>query len=98
MDNGVIGGVSGALLVEGLEAKMPVGALLVSATDAGYPDHRAAARIIEVIDQVLPHFKIDTGPLRSQAEMIERALRAAVKTRNQSSPGLPSPDTLPIYQ
>ncbi|MCI4348430.1 MAG: PAC2 family protein, partial [Thermoplasmata archaeon] len=49
MADGVIGGVSGALLVESLGTKMPVGALLVSASDAGYPDHRAAAKIIEVI-------------------------------------------------
>jgi predicted ATP-grasp superfamily ATP-dependent carboligase len=98
MDSGVIGGVSGALLVEGLAATFPVGALLVSATDVGYPDHRAAAKIIEVIDQVLPHIKIDTRPLRTQAEMIERALRAAVKSREVSATGAPSPDTLPIYQ
>lgn len=98
MDNGVIGGVSGALLVAGIAATVPVGSLLVSAADAGYPDHRAAAKIIEVIDQALPHFKIDTKPLRSQAEMIERALRAAVKSREPAVPGSPSPDTMPIYQ
>lgn len=97
MDSGVIGGVSGALLVEGLPASIPVGALLVSASDAGYPDHRAAAKLIEVIDQVLPHFKIDTKPLRTQAEMIERALRAAVKSRERPPPG-PEPEASPIYQ
>jgi predicted ATP-grasp superfamily ATP-dependent carboligase len=98
MDTGVIGGVSGALLVEAIPATIPVGSLLVSAADAGYPDHRAAAKIIEVIDQALPHFKIDTKPLRSQAEMIERALRAAVKSREPAPAGAPSADTLPIYQ
>jgi predicted ATP-grasp superfamily ATP-dependent carboligase len=98
MDTGVIGGVSGALLVEGMTATIPVGSLLVSAADAGYPDHRAAAKIIEVIDQALPHFKIDTKPLRTQAEMIERALRAAVKSRESPSPGAPGGESLPIYQ
>ncbi len=98
MGDGVIGGVSGALLVEGLPAKIPVGALLVSATDAGYPDHRAAAKLIEVVDQLLPHVKIDTRPLRTQAELIERALRAAVKSRESAPIGAPGSENLPIYQ
>jgi predicted ATP-grasp superfamily ATP-dependent carboligase len=98
MTDGVIGGVSGALLVEGLNATIPVGALLVSANDVGYPDHRAAAKTIEVLDQILPHLKIDTKPLRTQAEMIERALRAAVKSREPSPPGAPAGEHLPIYQ
>jgi uncharacterized protein len=98
MSDGVIGGVSGALLIEGLSAKIPVGTLLVSATDAGYPDHRAAAKLIEVIDQLLPHVKIDTKPLRTQAELIERALRAAVKSRDAVPPPTQGPDNLPIYQ
>jgi predicted ATP-grasp superfamily ATP-dependent carboligase len=101
MGDGVIGGVSGALLVEGMAAQIPIGTLLVSASDVGYPDHRAAAKLIEVIDLALPHFKIDTKPLRVQAEMIERALRAAVKSRETTPPGGPGAtdsEHLPIYQ
>jgi uncharacterized protein len=98
MNDGVIGGLSGALLIEGLNSTVPVGTLLVSATDAGYPDHRAAAKIIELIDQLLPHVKIDTGPLRTQAELIERALRAAAKSRAPAAPGAPGPENIPIYQ
>lgn len=97
MGDGVIGGVSGALLIQGIESKLPIGTLLVSATDAGYPDHRAAAKLIEVIDQLLPHVQIDTKPLRTQAELIERALRAAVKSRPPAPTGTP-PENLPIYQ
>lgn len=98
MNDGVIGGVSGALLLEGLNSRVPVGALLVSATDAGYPDHRAAAKIIELVDQILPHVKIDTGPLRTQAELIEKALRAAAKSRPPAPPGGTAPENNPIYQ
>ncbi|MFZ0830718.1 MAG: PAC2 family protein [Thermoplasmata archaeon] len=98
MGDGVIGGVSGALLVQGMGSKLPIGTLLVSATDAGYPDHRAAAKLIEVIDQLLPHVQIDTKPLRTQAEMIERALRAAVKSRPSAPAGAPGTENLPIYQ
>jgi predicted ATP-grasp superfamily ATP-dependent carboligase len=98
MGDGVIGGVSGALLVQGIGAPLPIGTLLVSATDVGYPDHRAAAKVIEVIDQLLPHIQIDTKPLRVQAEMIERALRAAVKSRTPTPTGVPGAENLPIYQ
>lgn len=87
LEDGVIGGVSGAMLVGGLRRPLPVTTLLVSARDTvGYPDHRAGAAIIETLDRLLPELKIDTGPLRSQAEMIERVLRAAMKGRAAAAP------------
>ncbi|MCI4350950.1 MAG: PAC2 family protein [Thermoplasmata archaeon] len=98
--DGVIGGVSGALLIAGLRQTLPMATLLVSArATEGYPDHRAGAALIETIDRLLPVLKLDTGPLRSQAEMIERALRAAMKSRTKS-PTTPhaAPDELTIYQ
>jgi predicted ATP-grasp superfamily ATP-dependent carboligase len=98
MTDGVIGGVSGALLVAGIGRKLPVGTLLVSAADVGYPDHRAAAKLIEVVDQLLPHVEIDTRPLRTQAAMIERALRAAVKSRASAPEGAPQAGEPSIYQ
>ncbi|HEV2316351.1 MAG TPA: PAC2 family protein [Thermoplasmata archaeon] len=105
LGDGVIGGVSGALLVRGLRSSVPVGALLVSARNEGYPDHRAGAALIEAIDRLFPEVKIDTGPLRTQAEIIERALRAAMRTQksggragNATGPPAPSADTQSIYQ
>lgn len=88
LEDGAIGGVSGALLVEALRRPMPVSILLVSAGMApeGFPDHRAGAALIEALDRLLPELKIDTGPLRTQAEMIERALRAAMKGRTKEAP------------
>lgn len=81
LEEGVIGGVSGALLVQGLGRTVPVAVLLVSARVAeGLPDHRAGAALIETLDRVLPELKIDTGPLRAQAEQIEKALRAVMKS------------------
>lgn len=82
LDDGVLGGVSGAMLVEALEGGVPVTVLLVSARAIeAFPDHRAGAALIEVLDRLLPEIQIDTSPLRAQAEEIERALRAAMKTR-----------------
>lgn len=81
LEDGVIGGVSGALLVQALGRKIPVAVLLVSARVAeGLPDHRAGAALIETLDRLLPELKIDTGPLRAQAEQIEKALRAVMKS------------------
>lgn len=91
LEEGVLGGVSGAMLVQALGGSVPVTVLLVSAREAElFPDHRAGAALIETLDRVLPELKIDTGPLRAQAEQIERALRSAMKTRAGGTPP-PSP-------
>lgn len=82
LEEGIIGGVSGALLVQGIGGPLPVAVLLVSARSGeGYPDHRAGATLIEAVDRILPEVRIDTGPLRAQAEEIEKALRNAMKSR-----------------
>ncbi|MGP8159533.1 MAG: proteasome assembly chaperone family protein [Thermoplasmata archaeon] len=87
LEDGVIGGVSGALLVQGIGRSIPVVVLLVSARVAeGLPDHRAGAALIETLDRVLPELEIDTGPLRAQAEQIEKALRAVMKSHPVSAP------------
>ncbi len=94
LDDGVIGGVSGALLVQGIGRSLPVAVLLVSARAAGgLPDHRAGALLIETLDRLMPELKIDTGPLRAQAEEIEKALRAAMRTRPSAGPP-PEPETV----
>jgi len=90
LEEGVIGGVSGAMLVQGIGRTVPVAALLVSARSAeGLPDHRAGAALIETLDRLLPELKIDTGPLRKQAEQIEKMLRAAMKQAPGVGPTVP---------
>ncbi len=92
LDEGVLGGVSGALLVQALGKPLPVAVLLATARTAQmFPDHRAGAALIEALDRVLPELRIDTLPLRAQAEEIERALRAVMKAA--PSPGrAPGPE------
>ncbi len=96
LEDGVIGGVSGALLVQGIGRSVPVAVFLVSARVAeGLPDHRAGAALIEAVDRLLPEIEIDTKPLRAQAEQIEKALRAAMKSRPTpptEGPGRPMPE------
>jgi predicted ATP-grasp superfamily ATP-dependent carboligase len=96
LEDGVVGGVSGALLVQGIGRDLPVVTLLVSARVAeGLPDHRAGAALIETLDRLLPELRIDTQPLRQQAEQIERALRAALKAHaahvDETPPAPPEP-------
>ncbi|MCI4363422.1 MAG: PAC2 family protein [Thermoplasmata archaeon] len=95
----VLAGVAGALLVRSQNVALPVGALLVSARDSeGFPDHRAAAALIETVARLLPDLKIDTGPLRTQAEVIERALRAAMQGRKQGGVPAKGTENASIYQ
>jgi predicted ATP-grasp superfamily ATP-dependent carboligase len=95
LEDGVIGGVSGGLLVQGIGRSVPVAVLLVSARVAeGLPDHRAGAALIETLDRLLPEIQIDTGPLRAQAQQIEKALRAAMRSRPQAAQ--PSGEAPPV--
>jgi predicted ATP-grasp superfamily ATP-dependent carboligase len=99
LEEGVIGGVTGALLVMGIERGPPVASILVSAeATEGVPDHRAGAALIETLHRYLPQLAIDTAPLRTQAELIEKALRQAIKNRSKVSEE-PRPGPVPsIYQ
>lgn len=99
LEDGVIGGVSGALLVQGIGRNVPVAVLLVSARVAGgLPDHRAGAALIEALDRILPEIQIDTGPLRAQAQQIEKALRAAMRSHPQPpTAGVATPPTSGMY-
>ncbi|MCI4330641.1 MAG: PAC2 family protein [Thermoplasmata archaeon] len=99
LEDGVIGGVTGALLVMAIARGPPVASILVSAeATEGVPDHRAGAALIETLDRFLPQLAIDTAPLRTQAELIEKALRQAIRSRAKVSDE-PRPGPAPsIYQ
>lgn len=100
LEEGIIGGVSGALLVQGIAGPLAVAVLLVSArAGEGYPDHRAGATLIEAVDRILPEIHIDTGPLRAQAEEIEKALRATMKAHaGQGEEGTAPPMPPEMYR
>ncbi len=68
--NGAISGVSGVLLNEGKRRNRDVVCLLAEAHQS-YPDARAAASIVDVIDKMLFNIDIDSGPLFAEAEVIE---------------------------
>ncbi len=69
-EEGVITGVTAVLLTEGMKIGRDVIALLAEA-HPDYPDARAAARIVEVLNDMLRGVKIDPKPLYEEAEKIE---------------------------
>ena len=73
-EEGVITGVAGVLLNEGRRRDFDVITLL-SEAHPDYPDARAAARVIEVIDKLLLHTELDARPLYEEAERIEMQLK-----------------------
>ena len=72
-EDGVITGVTGVLLNEGKKRDMNVLALLADAYE-NIPDARAAARIIEVINEILNLKKLNPKPLYNEAEYIEKQI------------------------
>jgi uncharacterized protein len=71
---GIILGLAGVLLNEGLKRDFDVVALL-SWAHVEYPDARAAAACISAIDKILLHTELDTKPLIEEAELIENQLK-----------------------
>lgn len=73
LKEGVIVGVTGALLVERC---CPVSAVFVE-TQTGLPDSKAAAEVIKVLDKYL-HLKVDPAPLYEQAQKFEEKLKTII--------------------
>src|SRR3990170_4040569 len=92
-EEGVITGVAGVLLNEGRRRDFDVITLL-SEAHPDYPDARAAARVIEVIEKLLLHTELDARPLYEEAERIEMQLKSihhqADAAKKTSEPPRPS--------
>ncbi|MFX0086716.1 MAG: proteasome assembly chaperone family protein [Candidatus Hodarchaeota archaeon] len=71
LDHGVIKGLSAVLLNEGWYAKSEV-IVILGEVRQHYPEVRTAARIIEVLNQIIPSLKIGIEPILAQAEQIEQ--------------------------
>jgi uncharacterized protein len=76
--NGVVMGVSGVLLTEGKSRVQDVVCLLSDA-DPRFPDSRGAVKLIEIIDKMLPHMRIETEPLRKDAEDLETMIKGSLE-------------------
>lgn len=73
LKEGIVVGVTGALL---LKKNLPVSCIFAE-TKSGFPDSRAAAKVIEILDNYL-NLKIDYKPLIKKAEEFENKIKNLV--------------------
>ena len=92
---GVITGVAGVLLNEGKRRDFNVVSLLAEA-HSNYPDARAAARIIEVLDRLVLNIHIDSKPLYKEAEAIEMQIKS-IRSQAKTSKVLKAPPSPRMY-
>ncbi|MEM2976364.1 MAG: PAC2 family protein, partial [Thermoplasmata archaeon] len=67
--------MAGVLLNEGKRRDFDVVALLAEANPQ-YPDARAAAKVIETLDRLILHIRLDSRPLYKEAEVIESQIKS----------------------
>jgi uncharacterized protein len=78
MEMGIITGVPGHLLYLGDMEQRDVLCILAPA-HAQFPDARAAAKMIEVIDGMMSVIEIDTAPLLDQATKLEKDIQESLE-------------------
>jgi uncharacterized protein len=92
---GVITGVAGVLLNEGKRRDFDVISLLAEA-HSNYPDARAAAKIIEVLDRLVLNIHIDSKPLYKEAEAIELQIKS-IRSQAKASKVMKAPPSPRMY-
>lgn len=90
MQEGMVSGLSGILLYEGKRRNFDV-ACLLAGTHADYPDAKAAAKILEVVNKMLPEIEIDPEPLYKQAEEIEKQIKLQIEKAKPTKPAYAEP-------
>lgn len=83
LNEGIITGISGVLLNEGMRQDRDILCVIADAHQ-DYPDARSAAKIVEAIDALLPQIELDTKPLYEEAEKMEKEIKEAL-SRIQST-------------
>ena len=78
LEQGVIKGMTGAMLSEGSSRGRNIMSIMVEA-DPRYPDARAAAVIIEHLNKMLPVVDLDHGPLLDEAQKLEEQIRGMME-------------------
>ncbi|MCP2507305.1 MAG: PAC2 family protein [Candidatus Thalassarchaeaceae archaeon] len=90
LKHGLVGGMTGVMLGE--SRRRGIDSLAILAESNGgpmkgqpFPDARAAARIIECLDGLLPTIHLDPGPLLEEAKRIENQIRDMMAVNLNSS-------------
>lgn len=81
--NGVVTGFAGALLLSAIPRGVATLCLIAQA-HKDYPDARAAAKVIETINPLVPMLVLDTKPLREKARQIETEVRRNLDAQQRS--------------
>ena len=102
LKHGVVGGMSGVMLGECRRRRIDAMAILAESggdlANGAIPDARAAARIIERLDGLLPAIKLDTEPLLEEAQRIEEQNREMMATQlNQLKMDKPGVESSGMY-
>ena len=95
---GVITGIAGVLLNEGRRRGFDVLTFLAEA-QSDYPDARAAAKVIETINQILLRTPLDPVPLYAEAERIEQQLLSIQRhAAERGRTDVPTQGSPPMYR
>ena len=81
--NGVVTGLAGGIMLGALGRVTPV-LCLVAQAHKDYPDARAAAKVIETVNPLVPLLVLDTKPLREKARQIEAEVRKTLQQTHES--------------
>jgi uncharacterized protein len=81
--NGVVTGFAGALLLSAIPRGLAT-LCLVAQAHKDYPDARAASKVIETINPLVPMLVLDTKPLREKARQIETEVRRNLDAQQRS--------------
>lgn len=81
--SGVVTGFAGGLLLPAIPRPTPVLCLIAQA-HKDYPDARAAAKVIETINPLVPLLVLNTRPLREKARQIEAEVRHNLEQQQKS--------------
>jgi uncharacterized protein len=92
LEQGVIKGLSAVLLNEGWYNRSEV-IVLLGEVRQHYPEIRTAARIIEVLNQIVPSLQIGIEPILAQAEKIEQM---SLSMRNEANAAIESDSIFPV--
>ena len=85
---GMITGVNGVILYQGVLLNRDVVCLLSEAHDT-FPDSRAAGNLLNKLDIMLPQIKIDPKPLYKEAEEIEKRIKSYMEQSKPTAPSMP---------
>jgi len=85
LENGMVSGLSGILLYKANMQDYPVISLLAEA-HSDFPDSRSAAKVLTLLDKMVPQIKMDPEPLLKQAKMIEEQVKKSISQIKPMSP------------